>query len=216
MTAPKPPSDRGGHHDHRRMHELVWTREQAEAMLDDPARQRLESPRELWARAGLRKGMTVVDVGAGSGHFTFPASEIVGETGRVYAVDVSRELVGLLKERVRTRRRPNVVPVLSRPGRIPLADEVADRVLLANVVHGIPPATLEEAVRVLRPGGRLLDLDWKKKATVGGPPVDHRLSVAEARAAFEARDLRTLGHWNLGPAHYLLVLRKPAGRAAER
>jgi ubiquinone/menaquinone biosynthesis C-methylase UbiE len=188
------------------MHEPVWTREQAIALLDDPSRLRSESARELWKRAGLRRGMTVVDVGAGTGYYSFPASDVVGASGEVHAVDVSRVLVRLLRERVRLRSPSNVVVHLSRPDRIPLADGVADRVLLANVLHGIPPATVAESVRILRPGGLLLDLDWKKGTTERGPPVENRLSVAEARAALEAYGLRFVRAGPLGASHYLLML----------
>jgi ubiquinone/menaquinone biosynthesis C-methylase UbiE len=193
------------------MHEAVWTRQQALALLEAPERLLSENPPELWKRAGLGPGMTVVDVGAGTGYFAFPASDIVGDTGIVYAVDVSRVLVRLLRARARQRHSTNFVVRLSRPDRIPLPDGVADRVLLSNVLHGIPPATVEEAVRLLRPGGRLLDLDWKKTPTVGGPPVEHRLSAAEARTVLERYGLRFVRSGTLGPSHYLVILAKPAG-----
>jgi ubiquinone/menaquinone biosynthesis C-methylase UbiE len=189
------------------MHEAVWTREQAVALLDDPSRREREDPRKLWRRAGLRAGMCVVDVGAGSGYYTFPAGAIVGPRGRVHAVDVSPELVQLLEERARKRRRTNVEPVLSRPHRIPLPDAIADRVLLANVLHGIPPSTVKEAVRLLRPGGRLLDLDWKKDAK-RGPPVARRLSATAARRTLERYGLRMVREWKFGPNHYVVMLEK--------
>jgi ubiquinone/menaquinone biosynthesis C-methylase UbiE len=189
------------------MHEAVWTREQAIALLDDPSRRTREDPRKLWSRAGLRRGMRVVDVGAGSGYYAFPASALVGPSGRVYAVDVSPELVELLKERARKRRRSNLEPLASRPHRIPLPNGIADRVLLANVLHGIPPSTVREAVRLLRPGGRLVNLDWKKDAA-RGPPVARRLSARAARRTLEGYGLRTVREWKFGPNHYVVMLEK--------
>jgi ubiquinone/menaquinone biosynthesis C-methylase UbiE len=207
MTADPDHARHRRHEDHRRMHEPVWTRKQALALLDAPERRLSENPEELWKRSGLRRGMAVVDVGAGTGYFAFPASDIVGDSGTVYAVDVSRVLVRLLRERA--RHRTNVVVRLSRPDRIPLPDGIADRVLLSNVLHGIPPATVEESVRVLRPGGRLLDLDWKKATTARGPPVEHRLSAHEAREVLEQHGLRFVRSGPLGPSHYLAILTKP-------
>ncbi len=194
--------------DHRKMHEEVWTRERASAVLEKSDRLQSEDARELWNRVGLRPGMTVVDVGAGSGFYTFPASERVGPTGRVFAVDVSHELIDLIRERSAERHRSNIEALVSRPDQVPLPSNLADRVLLANVLHGVPPATVAEAVRILRPGGRLVDVDWKKEATPGGPPVEHRLAAAEARRTLEGYGLETGAEWDLGPYHYALMLEK--------
>ena len=85
----------------------------------------------------------------------------------------------------------------------------ADVAILANVLHGIPPKTVDETVRVLRQGGHLVNVDWKKEPTPGGPPVEHRLSPAEARAAFTARGLRAVESFELGPFHYVQVFERP-------
>jgi len=196
------------------MHERVWSRDEAVALLDDPGRLESEDPERLWDVAELAPGMTVVDVGAGTGFYAFPASERVGPGGRVYAADLAPELVALVRERARARHRENLLAVRSRPERVPLPDSVADRVLLANVLHGVAPATVREAVRLLRPGGWLIDVDWAKRATPRGPPVAHRLSAAEARRALERYGLRAVATRDHGPSHYVLVLEKPTAAPA--
>lgn len=193
-------------HDHRGMHEEAWTRERAEAVLDAPDRARSQDPFVLWRRAGLNAGAVVVDVGAGSGFYAFPAGEIVGPTGRVYAVDVSAELIELLKERTAARGAANVRPVHSTPERIPLGDGLADFLLLANVLHGVPSSTLREARRILKPTGRLVNVDWKKEPTPGGPPVEARLTVEEAEAALARHGFSPIDRWDAGPYHYALLL----------
>jgi SAM-dependent methyltransferase len=195
--------------DHRRMHEAAWSRADAIAVLEAPERRRSQSPDLLWRRVGLKEGDTLLDVGAGSGFYSFPASRRVGPTGRVVAVDVSSELVELIRERARRDGVPNVESLLSAPNRIPLEDATADVALLANVLHGIPPKTVSETVRVLRPGGRLVDVDWKKVASAEGPPLHHRLSVPEARAALAAYGLTPVDAFDLGPTHYVLVFERP-------
>ncbi|MCI4336597.1 MAG: class I SAM-dependent methyltransferase [Thermoplasmata archaeon] len=201
-----------GHHhtDHRRMHEAVWTREQALAVLEDPSRLASEDPRALWKRCGLRRGMKVVDVGAGSGYYALPASDLVGPKGRVYAVDRSVELVDLIRERAQQQHRTNLEVVLSRAERIPLADSIADRVLLANVLHGISASTVAEAVRLVAPRGQLINVDWKRASTAGGPPIEHRLSAATARDLLERYGLRGRSVSEFGPSHYAVILEKPA------
>lgn len=210
-TRPRTLAERGQgkRHDHRRMHEATWSREDAIAVLESAERRLTQDPNRLWSRVGLRRGEVVVDVGAGSGFYSFPAAERVGPAGRVFAVDVSEELVELLRERAEAMKVGNVEPLLSAPAHIPLDDAVADVALLANVFHGIPPKTVDEAVRVLRPGGRFVDVDWKKQSTPEGPPVRHRLSASEAMRALSAHGLTPVRSFDLGPYHYVLVLERP-------
>jgi ubiquinone/menaquinone biosynthesis C-methylase UbiE len=191
------------------MHEASWSRADAVARLDPRGRRADQSPRRLWRRVGLQRGQVVVDVGAGTGFYSFPAAQIVGPEGCVYAVDISAELVELVRERSSRRRLSNVVPVLSSRTHIPIEDAVADMALLANVLHGIPPATVDETIRLLHPGGRLVDVDWKKAKTRDGPPEDHRLTPDEATAALSARGLVMVDSFDLGAQHYVLVFERP-------
>ncbi len=191
------------------MHEEGWSRERAEAVLDSPERASTQDPGRLWQRLDLRRGETVADVGAGTGFYAFPAGEVVGPTGRVYAIDVSDELIELLAERVAARRASAVVPVRSTASKIPLASEVADVVLLANLLHGVPPSTVDEAIRLLRPGGRFANVDWKKQETPMGPPVEHRLTSAQAIEVLTRHGLDYREEFEVGPYHYAVVFSKP-------
>lgn len=194
---------------HQRMHEASWSRADALALLESPDRNATQDPTHLWRRVGLRPGDTVVDVGAGAGFFSFPASPIVGPTGRVYAIDVSPDLVDLVGERASVAGITNLTALLSTAKRIPLEDGIADVTLLANVLHGIPAATVAEAIRLLRPGGRFVNVDWKKEPTPSGPPVQHRLSKTEASEALESYGLVRRDSFELGPYHYVLVFERP-------
>ena len=191
------------------MHEATWSRADAEAILESSERRRRQDPKGLWRRVGLKAGDIVLDVGAGSGFYAFPAADLVGPEGHVYAVDVSKDLVELVREKADSRKVRNLEPVLSTPRRIPLEDAAADVALLANVLHGIPPATVRETVRLLRPGGRLVDVDWQKRSTPEGPPVRHRLGVLEATRALRSYGLARVDAFDLGPSHYVLVFERP-------
>jgi ubiquinone/menaquinone biosynthesis C-methylase UbiE len=156
-------------------------------MLWDEDRQRRMPPGPVLESAGIAPGMTVLDVGAGTGYWTLPLSELVGPEGRVIAVDVEPLMVEDLWALVREHDLGNVDVVLSDELHIPLEDDVADAALLAFVLHEPPDpvAFLHEIARLLVPGGRVLILEWQKRETEFGPPVEHRVSEDEARHLLE-------------------------------
>jgi SAM-dependent methyltransferase len=196
-------------HDHEGLAGRAWTRAEALGALEAPERRQSQDPDALWTRVGLAPGATVVDVGAGTGFFAVPAARRVGPEGHVYAVDLSGELVELLRERRDRESLPQLQPLKNTLSSIPLPSEVADVVLLANVLHDIPASTVSEAVRLLRPRGRFVNVDWKKSAaTPGGPPLGIRLTPEEAERRLEGHGLRAFERWEFGPWHYGLVLRR--------
>ncbi len=185
-----------------------WTRADALAIFEAPDRRSTQDPAKLWTRVGLRPGQTVVDLGAGTGYFAAEAARRVGPEGRVYAVDLSTDMLDLLRERRDREAMPQLYPVQSTVDSIPLESGLADVVLLANVLHDVPPATVSEAVRLLKPDGRLVNVDWKKTDTPGGPPLPIRLSPAEATRRLKRAGLETVESWEFGPWHYGILLRR--------
>lgn len=160
-------------------------------VLNDPERRNSLPPEPLLAAAELRKGDSVVDLGAGTGFWTEILSPAVGNEGKVYAVDVEPVMLEDLREKVRRQGLTNVEVVQSDELAVPLPDGIADLVLMGFVLHepSDPLALLSEIVRLLKPGGRVLVLDWQKWPTEQGPPVEHRISQEEAEALLGAAGL---------------------------
>ena len=204
------PSEGGGRHGHHGHHQ--WTRDEAIAVLERPERRQIEDPEQLWKRVGLSPGGTVAEIGAGTGYYAVPAARSVGPTGRVFAIDLSEDLVGYLKERARAERLPQLTAIQSALARIPLPSGASDVVLLANVLHDIPAETLTEAVRLLRPGGRFVNVDWKKEPTEWGPPVEIRLDPDAAARRLVGAGLVMGETFEFGPHHYGQILEKPPSR----
>lgn len=189
-----------------------WTREEALARLDAPERHRAQDPDRMWQKAGLASGETVADVGAGTGFYALPAARIVGAEGRVYAIDLSEELVALLAERRDAQRLPWLQPVHCSAEHIPLDAGIADVVLLANVLHDLPPRMIAEAARLLRPSGRLVNVDWHRRATEAGPPLEIRLTPEAAASRLAELGLKEAERWEIGETHYAGLFR-PARRS---
>lgn len=138
--------------------------------------------------AGVDVGEIVVDVGAGTGFWTAPLAHMVGASGRVYAVDVEPIMLDDIRDLVVQENLTNIEIVQSDETSIPLADGCADLVVLGFVLHE-PKDTDEfliEIVRLLKPTGRILVIEWQDHPTEAGPPLEVRVSVEEARALLGA------------------------------
>lgn len=198
-------TNRHTHHQHA---DESWTRDEALATLENPERRRILDPDQFWNRVVIVPGSVVVEVGAGAGYFAIPAGRRVGNQGRVYATDISEAMVKILSERRLTENLPQLLPIRNTSDHIPLPSEMADLVLLANVLHDISHGTVTEAVRILRPGRRFVNLDWKKVETPGGPPLDIRLSPDEAAKLLTAHGLVETERFDTGPYHYAQLFHK--------
>lgn len=181
------------------------------AHLVDPARDAWQKPAEVVAALGLRPGETACDVGAGPGYFTLRLAEVVGEKGRVYAVDVEPKILGALRDRLAASRWRNVLPVLGLPDDPLLPDAACDVALIVDTYHHFPdgPAYLRRLARALRPSGRIVNIDYQKRPTPVGPPLDHRISREEFVAQARAAGLAVASESDLLPHQYFITL-KPA------
>jgi ubiquinone/menaquinone biosynthesis C-methylase UbiE len=170
--------------------------------LERDERRELLQPLRTLARFGLARAMTVVDVGAGTGFFTRAASELVGPEGHVHAVDVSAAMLDHLRD---LGVPPNVSVSSCEPLRVPLPAGTADIVLAAFVVHEAPDRRvfLEELVRLLKPGGRVLLFDWKRQEEEHGPPMAERLDEADLDRMLDGRWILDSG--DLNSSHYYRI-----------
>ena len=171
-------------------------------------RRALIDPDRLLARLGVRAGATVADLGAGPGFFTIPLAALVGEAGRVYAVDVSPERTAVLSRRLAERGGlPQVQVLEGGESTLPIPDRACDLALLAFVLHELPdaPRFLAEVRRILAPGGRLAVIEWVPRAEPMGPPLHERLSTAESEAILARAGLHVLERGEVNPSNYYLI-----------
>ncbi len=174
--------------------------------LVNPERVEHLNPERVVTLAGILPGEVVIDIGTGPGYFLGAMLAAVGPDGLVYGVDISQEMLDKVAEVV--GELPQVHLVRSEELAIPLEDNLADHVFVANIFHEIKPAErvafLQELRRLLRPTGRLTLVEWKKEETPKGPPVDHRLSREELVSYLYQADFRFRRSELAGPYHYLL------------
>ena len=179
------------------------------AHLDSEERRSYLDARAILASFQLRPGLRLADVGSGTGFFAIPAAELVGPKGRVWAVDLSPEMLEDLRGKLQAARAPrHLEPVRSTEDRIPLPDASVDFVFMACVLHELDgPGTLLEAHRILDPAGRLGVVDWKKEDSEAGPPKAHRLDVGEAEAILVGAGFDVVRTFEAGAHHYAIEAR---------
>ncbi|MHB0878895.1 MAG: class I SAM-dependent methyltransferase [Anaerolineae bacterium] len=117
----------------------------------------IDPPEPHLAKVSITPGMTVVDWGCGPGRFVVPVARMVGDAGRVYAIDIQPLAIEAVRRRAAKAGLRNVTPLLIDSYTAPLETGVADVVLLLDAFHGIGnrSALLKEIRRVLKPGGLL-------------------------------------------------------------
>jgi ubiquinone/menaquinone biosynthesis C-methylase UbiE len=174
--------------------------------LVSPERHALLTPDRLLERFDVREGMTVADLGAGPGFFTFPLAARVGPSGLVYATDISPAMLEVLK----SRGIPSQVrPLVAEESRIPVPDASVDLALLAFVLHEVmhPEVFLREVGRILRPGGRFVVLEWVPRQEEMGPPLHERLSSARSTELLAGSGFTVLEQGDANDSQYYLVAR---------
>lgn len=168
---------------------------------------------EILAAVGVQPGMSVADVGAGTGLFTLAFAEAAGPAGRVYAVDIAEGFVRGIEARAAAAGLGNVVGIVgeARSARLP-ADSV-DLVLLCDTYHHFeyPQDMLASLKAALRPGGTLVVIDFRKDPAVSSAWVMGHVRADEATviAEIEAAGFSLLARPELLRDHYFLRFQRP-------
>jgi ubiquinone/menaquinone biosynthesis C-methylase UbiE len=162
------------------------------AWLDRAERENEEAPDEALNIIGVKKGSTVADIGAGSGYMTVRLSRRVGANGVVYAVDIQQPMLDLLDKRLKAGRVGNVRPVLGAVDDPMLASNSIDLAIMVDVYHEFsqPQAMLRHIHDALKPGARLVLLEYRKEDPSIPIRPEHKMSVAEAKMEVEAEGFR--------------------------
>lgn len=207
MPAESPP-----HHPHASatMHHRFEDAEQWSQRFDAKDRDEWQKPAAVVAKLKLQRTALVADIGAGTGYFTVRLAKSVSR-GKVFAVDIEPDMVRYIDERAKNEGLSNVVAVLGRADNPSLAEKV-DVAFLCDVAHHIEdrPAFFAKIADRLRPGGRIVVVDFSPDAPDGGPgpPKEHRVSPATLDVELGAAGLeRTALDAALLPYQYIVEYR---------
>jgi ubiquinone/menaquinone biosynthesis C-methylase UbiE len=179
--------------------------------LERPERQQEERPDLLLQLLPLRPGDVAADIGAGTGYLSWRMAEKVGEKGRVYCVEIQQEMLDLLSKNMAAHHTTNFQTVLGTITDARLPANAVDLVLMVDVYHEFdhPCEMMQSIVRGLKPGGRILWVEYRAEDL--GVPIKplHKMSVAQARKETAlAPALEWVQTIETLPRQHLFILRK--------
>ena len=167
----------------------------------------------------IQSGMKVADFGCGAGYFTISLAQRVGSSGVVYGLDVVESALDNVKAKARVSGLKNIETVradLEVMGSSGLASESMDIVLLANILFQSNKKgdILNEAKRVLKSGGKMIIIDWKREVGLSGqggfgPPDDLRSDPSKIEELVISRGLLLEYPIDAGQFHFGLIFKKP-------
>lgn len=162
---------------------------------------------------GVHEGETVVDFGAGTGAYSIPLAERVGELGHVYAVEVQKDFLTNIKDAAAARGFNNVDVIwgdIERLGGTKVKDEIADCAVVSNVLFQAEDKAglMREVKRVLKAQGKLLIVDWKDSFGNIGPTADAVVPASIAQELAEREGFVLKKTFDAGAHHYGIVMYK--------
>ena len=176
--------------------------------LNDPQRLVDIPPDYVCDKLDVEKPDILVEIGAGTAFFSVAFSQYL-KASTIYACDVSEVMINWIKENV-SPMHPGVIAVKSDEAAVPIGDGISDLVFTINLHHELesPTLTVQEAYRILKPGGSIFIVDWEKRQMAEGPPEKIRCLPEEVGEELLGAGFSGVSVFNELPKHFLVVGRK--------
>ncbi len=170
-------------------------------------------PNTILSGFDLKSGMHVADLGTGSGFYALAAARLVGGKGRVYAIEVQKDLLDRVKNNASREGLHNIEAVwgdIEKLGGTHLRDYSLDRAIVSNTLFQIEDKEhfVREVFRILRPRGKILVVDWDDSSDISGPDRIHVVTKAAAQTLFESQGFVLRKEVPAGAHHYGLIFER--------
>jgi len=189
------------------MHKLHQDPKAYISLLEDPQRDAYQKPHDVVMALDLKEGEVVADIGAGSGYFAWRFTHHVGDKGKVYAVDINPDMIVYMNRRFRDMQLKNIATVLAAPDDPLLMDASIDRFFFCDTWHHIENQTPYLALmkKMLKPGGQVIMIEFHKKETPVGPPVEMKIAHEDVMRQMETNGFKLAKEHTFLPYQYFLV-----------
>lgn len=177
--------------------------------LDRSEREREEEPAKALDLMDIQPGMTVADVGAGTGYMSLRIAKRVGPSGKVFANDIQPEMLDKLDDNAHRANLDNIETVLGSEADPRLPAGKMDLVLMVDVYHELsrPQEMLQAIRRSLKPGGRLVLVEYKKEDPSIPIRPDHKMSLSDIKIEVEAEGYKLDKVIDILPRQHIVFFR---------
>jgi precorrin-6B methylase 2 len=182
--------------------------------LERPTREVEEHTDEMINLLNLRPGENAADIGAGTGYITWRMAKKVAPTGKVYAVEIQQEMLGLISQNMKARGISNVVQTLGTVTDPKLPANALDLIVMVDVYHEFdyPYEMTEAMVRSLKPGGRLVFVEFRKEDPNVPIKEVHKMSVAQVKKEMSVQQLQYSETLTNLPWQHVIIFKKTGGK----
>ena len=149
--------------------------------LDNPLRREMLPPYKILNQLGLKEGDIFADIGCGVGYFSIPAAEIIGKKGTVYAMDIELGMIEEVERRAIEHKLSNIRNIVTDEYDLKIDNKSATFAFICTVLHEVEDQKqfLSEVKGILKAEGNIAIVEWIKKESDWGPPINHRVDMAE-------------------------------------
>jgi ubiquinone/menaquinone biosynthesis C-methylase UbiE len=169
-----------------------------------------EGPSQMREQLQVKPGMVVCDMGCGNGYHTLPLAEMVGEKGKVYAVDVQPEMIEMLKQNIESKGLKNIVPINSLYHDPKLPPNTCDMILLVDVYHEFdhPVQMLAGMRAALKPDGQLVLVEFRAEDENVPIKPEHKMTKAQISKEMNANGFKLVREYDGLPWQHLMFFGK--------
>jgi len=177
--------------------------------LNDPNRLEYLNSDVIWGKTRLADADVLIDIGAGTGFFALLFGRKI-KSGKVYACDISEEMIAWMNDNIPAEMKSIVVPLKMGENSVPLADGIAALVYMINLHHELeqPLILLKEARRLLKKDGKLMIIDWKKEQTPEGPLLEIRIAAETIQSHMSESGFSDIDKFSVLPFHNFFIGKK--------
>ena len=168
---------------------------------------------KTFAVIDVKPGSSFLDLACGTGKYSLEIANKIGGKGIVYAVDLWQAGIEALTQEIKTKNIKNITPIVADiRKKLPLEESSIDSCLMATILHDLSKSdqtsTLQEVARVVKPGGMITIIEFKKIDKGPGPPIHIRMEEQEIEALVTPCGFIKVIGSGIGAFNYLLKFKK--------